>query len=99
MASSRPTIADLSAAAGVSLSTVDRVLTGRAQVRRETAARVLEAAEKIGFYGIGAIKERIGADKPTVRLAFLLQQAKRTFYRNLAAALVSAVERRGTGNI
>lgn len=86
----RPTISDLAEAAGVSVSTVDRVLTGRAQVRRQTAQRVLDAAQRIGFYGTRTIEERMGADLPDVRLGFLLQQSNRPFYRMVAEALEKA---------
>ena len=57
----RPTIADLAKMAGVSISTVDRVLNARKPVRRATAERVLQAAEQIGFYATGVIKQRLGA--------------------------------------
>ncbi|MEK1853096.1 MAG: helix-turn-helix domain-containing protein, partial [Phyllobacterium sp.] len=46
----RPNMTTLAKEAGVGLSTVDRVLNGRAEVREETARRVLDAAERIGFY-------------------------------------------------
>ena len=52
----RPTIPDLAAAAGVSVSTVNRVLSKSEAVRQPTRERVLEAAERIGFYGLGAIE-------------------------------------------
>lgn len=45
----RPTTKDLAKAAGVSLATVDRVLNGRAGVRKKTVDAVNEAIEKIGF--------------------------------------------------
>ena len=47
--SKRPTLADLAAAAGVSIATVDRVLNSRHRVREPTAERVLGAAEAMGF--------------------------------------------------
>ena len=46
---SRPTITDLAKAAGVSVATVDRVLNGRHKVREETARRVYDAANAIGY--------------------------------------------------
>lgn len=45
----RPTTKDLAKAAGVSLATVDRVLNGRAGVRKKTVEAVNEAIERIGF--------------------------------------------------
>lgn len=45
----RPTTKDLAKAAGVSLATIDRVLNGRAGVRKKTVDAVNEAIERIGF--------------------------------------------------
>jgi LacI family transcriptional regulator len=88
----RPTIADLAQAAGVGVSTVDRVLNGRAHVRRTTAERVLEAAERIGFYAVGAIRQRLGTDRPERTLAFVLQQRSMPFYVLLGNALAAATK-------
>ncbi len=90
MATNRPTIADLARAAGVSISTVDRVLNGRDPVRRATAEQILGAAERIGFHAVGAIRNRLGADRPERTLGFLLQQGSRSFYRDLGHALAAA---------
>lgn len=78
---SRPTIADLAGAAGVSVSTVNRVLSGRAAVRGATMQRVQDAAGEIGFYGLGAIDARRKEAGPRYRLAFLLQQSSRDLYQ------------------
>ncbi len=86
----RPTIADVARAAKVSVSTVDRVLSGRHQVRPNTLARVLAAAEAVGFRAPDIAVQRLGLDRPPLRLAFLLQQGSREFYRALGTALVEA---------
>jgi LacI family transcriptional regulator len=83
----RPTINDLALAAGVSLSTVNRVLAGAENVRVPTVQLVKEAAEKIGFYGLGAIRSQFIAKRPKYRFGFLLLQPSRTFYKLLAAEL------------
>ncbi len=88
----RPTIADLAKTAGVGLSTVDRVINGRAPVRRATAERVLKAAEEIGFYGSGAIRRRLRADQPERTFGFLLLQENRPLYQAFAQALTAATE-------
>ena len=85
----RPTIADLARAAGVSVSTVDRVLSGRDAVRQGTAQQVLAAAERIGFYAVGALKQRLRVERPERSFGFLLQQPTRSFYRLLGEALVA----------
>lgn len=86
----RATIADLAAAAGVSVSTIDRILNGRDPVRRGTVERVLAAAEDIGFYAVPVLRERLDLARPRIRLGFLLQQSHRPWYRAVADALRSA---------
>lgn len=88
----RPTIPDLAKAAGLSVATVNRVLSGAANVRLETRERVQIAAEEIGFYGIGAIQKRIAAARPKVRLGVLLLQPHRPFYQDVARLLRIAAE-------
>lgn len=88
----RPTLADLARAAGVGLSTVDRVLNGRAPVRPATAERVLRAAEAIGFYATGALRQRLRTDRPERSLGFILLQQGRPLYQSLATALTVATE-------
>src|SRR4051794_40027392 len=44
-----PTIIDIAADAGVSKTTVSRVMNGSAGVAPETRSRVLEAADRLGF--------------------------------------------------
>lgn len=79
----RPTVADLARASGVSVATVDRVLNGRLPVREETARRVLEAANAIGFHAAGLIGQRIRQELPDYRLGFLLLPHQ-TFYQEFA---------------
>lgn len=94
---SRPTIADLAVAAGVSVATVDRVLNGRHPVREDTSRRVYEAANSIGFHAAGLIKQRIFSDLPVVKLGFLLQKPESDFYQSFGAAVEEAV--RGARNV
>lgn len=86
----RATIQDLAEKAGVSVSTIDRILNGRDKVRPATAERVLAAAEALEFYAVPALRKRLKVDQPKVRLGFLLQQSHRTFYRLIAEALAEA---------
>lgn len=88
----RTTIQDLAKQAGVSVSTIDRILNGRDNVRGGTAERVLKAAEELEFYALPALRQRLRVEKDKVRLGFLLQQSHRTFYRSIAAALKEASE-------
>lgn len=96
---SRPTIPDLAKAAGVSTATVNRVLAGAENVRQATRQAVQEAAERINFYGSGAIAARVAASRPKFRLGFLLLQPTRPFYRNLAAAVRQAAAGIGEAEI
>ena len=55
----RPTIPDLAEAAGVSVSTVNRVINRAESVRKPTRDRVLAVAQDIGFYGVGSIAHSV----------------------------------------
>lgn len=86
----RPTIPDLAKAAGVSVATVNRVLAGAENVRMPTRLLVQQAAEKIGFYGLGTIQAKVSANRPRYRFGFLLLQPHRQFYQSCAAAIREA---------
>lgn len=79
----RPTITDLAAEAGVSVATVDRVLNGRLTVREETARKVQEAANRIGFHGANAIRARLMADVPELHFGLILQKERHSFYQSV----------------
>jgi LacI family transcriptional regulator len=89
----RPNIRDLAQEAGVSVSTVNRVLAGAETVRQVTVEQVKEAAERIGYYGLGTIRSRISARKPKLRLGFLLHQPTRAFYKMIGEELQAAAQR------
>ncbi|MBF9036178.1 substrate-binding domain-containing protein [Rhodobacterales bacterium HKCCE2091] len=88
----RPTIRDLAEAAGVSVSTVNRVLGGAENVRAPTVRRVLDAAEEIGFYGVGTIQSRVQSARPKDRFVVILQQPGRHFYQELGRNLELAAQ-------
>lgn len=91
----RPTIPDLAKAAGVSVATVNRVLAGAGKVRMPTRILVQEAAERIGFYGLGTIQAKVAASRPKFRFGFLLLQPHRPFYQNCAEAIRVAAQEAG----
>lgn len=93
-AMNRPTIADLARAAGVSISTVNRLLHGSSAVRQDTIDQILKAAQEIGFYGLGTIKDRRREALPHYRLGFLLQQSHRPLYRLWGEGIVAAAHQR-----
>jgi LacI family transcriptional regulator len=86
----RATIQDVAKFAKISVSTVNRVLHEPEKVREDTIRLVLEAAEAVGFYGIGAIRDRLKSTRPKVRIGILLLQRNRAFYKNLSQALEGA---------
>ncbi|MBL8581665.1 MAG: LacI family DNA-binding transcriptional regulator [Rhizobiaceae bacterium] len=86
----RATISDVARAAGVSVATVDRVLNGRQPVREDTARRVLDAAESVGFHARGLIHKRLERDLPKARLGFILQKPGQFFYREFARQIEAA---------
>lgn len=86
----RATVQDLAEKAGVSVSTIDRIMNGRDKVRAGTAAKVLAAAEELQFYALPALRERLQVDRPRRKLGFLLQQSHRTFYRMIAETIRTA---------
>lgn len=88
----RATIEDVARAAGLSVSTVDRVLNARAPVRADTAEQVRQAAEALDFRGAAVIRERVRGGRQPRTFGFLLLGSEPAFYRRLAQALCEAVE-------
>ena len=86
----RPTIRDLARAADVSVATVNRVIGGHASVREATMQRVLDAAEDIGFYGLGTLHHRMTAKEKRYDISVILLQSNRRFYQMLGQALEQA---------
>lgn len=88
----RPTIRDLAATAGVSVATVNRVIGGSGKVRKTTMQRVLEAAQQIGFYGVGALQYRVAEARSLHRLGVIIQSPHQLFSTVLARSLEAAAE-------
>jgi LacI family transcriptional regulator len=86
----RPTITDLAKASGVSVATVDRVLNGRHRVREETARRVYDAAQSIGYHAVGLLRQRVFEDLPQYRFGIVLQKPNQSFYQAFARELEAA---------
>jgi LacI family transcriptional regulator len=95
----RPTIRDLAQDAGVSVSTVNRVLAGDNSVRGHTVQQVKDAADRIGYYGVRAIQAKIISRHPKLKFGFLLLQPQRNLYKMLGAALEAAARNQGTQEI
>lgn len=86
----RPTVTDVAKLSGLSVATVDRVLNARLPVRQETAERVFNAAQELGYHGTGLIRRRLEQSLPQYRLGFLLQRPDQLFYQDFARALEQA---------
>lgn len=95
----RATIPELAEAAGVSVSTVNRVLNQPESVRLPTRERVMSAAEKIGFYGLGTIEGAVRSGLETHKIGILLNQKSRRFYRNLGEALEAEARKCSSDNV
>ena len=95
----RPTIPDLAKAAGVSVSTVNRILHDADSVRQPTRERVFSAAQDIGFYGLGTIEHAVQSGKETHRLGVLLLRSAGRFYRDLGKAISHAAGEYHGGHI
>src|SRR4029077_1179341 len=88
MAMRRITIKQIAEKAGLSVTTVDRVLNGRRNVRRATALRVQAATEALGYHP--AVSLVAGSVQETLRAAVLLQRKGSSTYQHLAEVLRQA---------
>ncbi|MDQ0138069.1 LacI family transcriptional regulator [Neorhizobium galegae] len=79
----RPTIADIAEKAGVSISTVDRVLNSRHPVRGKTAEQVLSAAEALNYHGVNLLLQRVEEGRHAVSLGLLIQRRTTTFFKEV----------------
>lgn len=87
----RITVKDVAAEAGVSVSTVDRVLNGREKVREETARIVYEAAQRAGYHAAGLIGQRMLEQLPVMTFGFVFHKRKQEFYQKLVEHIEQAV--------
>ena len=92
--SNRPTVKDVAREAGVSVTTVDRALNGRAVVREDTLRRIADAAHRIGYHARGLFDHRLNTVAPEKKLGFVLVKEKHEFYQNFAREIAVAVAAR-----
>lgn len=84
----RPTVHDIAKTAGVSLSTVDRVLNERPGVRAKTVARVKDAIERLGY-----VRDAAAATLARQRgyaFAFVMPEPANSFLRSIRDAIEEA---------
>lgn len=90
----RPTTQDVAREAGVSVTTVDRALNGRAKVREETMRKIAQAAHKVGYHARGLIEQNIDAAVPEMTFGFVFIKKGQEFYQNFAREAERAVAAR-----
>ena len=95
----RPTIQDLAQTAGVSIATVNRVIGASGKVSAATMQRVLDAAQQIGFYGVGALQHRVAAARRQHRLGVIIQTPHRQFSEVLERCLEVAAQQAEDGEV
>lgn len=86
----RVTITDLAKAAGVSASTVDRIINRRGAVQRRTEEHVLAVAEQIGFHAVIGLRKRLIEKAPERTFGFLINRKDRTLYNKFGHLLTAA---------
>jgi DNA-binding LacI/PurR family transcriptional regulator len=89
----RPTIIDVAQAAGVSVSTVSRVLRKHADVRAETRALVQEAIDRLGYRPSALARAMVSGE--TKLLALLVSDIANPFYPQLAKSVEQEAKRKG----
>ncbi|MEO3869894.1 LacI family DNA-binding transcriptional regulator [Nonomuraea sp. B12E4] len=91
--SGRPTIKDVAAAAGVSRSTVSRVLTGRGYAAHDVRERVLRAAAELGY--VPDVAARLLKQQVSRSIGVLVSDLRNPFYAELAAGAGREARARG----
>ncbi len=94
MTKGRVTIAMLAEKSGVSVSTINRILSGSSNVRASTIEHVRETARQMGYYGDGVLTARRDSALPKYRFGFLLQQSTRDLYRLIGDKIREAASNR-----
>ncbi len=87
------TISDVALAAGVSVSTVSLVLSGKGRISEATGIRVNEAIEQLGFVRNRQAASLRGAQSGVVGL--IVRDLTNPFYAELTAGLTETLEQQG----
>lgn len=94
--SPRVTLTDVARAAGVSIATVDRVLSGRAPVSGKRAQQVYDAARALQYHGLPLLRARAPMPRRRMRLGVALRRRHHPFYQAIEAELRLAAARSPT---
>jgi LacI family transcriptional regulator len=90
----RPTMTDVAAAAGVSLKTVSRVVNAEPGVTPETAARVWQAIERLGFRR-NYVARALRRGQRFRMLGLVIEDVANPFYSAIARGVEEATRERG----
>lgn len=91
------TINDVALAAGVSVSTVSLVLSGKGRISPATGQRVNEAVEQLGFVRNRQASALRGGQSGVIGL--IVRDLTSPFYAELTAGLTEALEAQGTDGL
>jgi DNA-binding LacI/PurR family transcriptional regulator len=91
----RPTMRDVAAAAGVSVMTVSRVLSGSTGVAPDTATRVEQAIADLGYRRNDIARHLRQKGQATRTIGLVVDDLGNPFYSALARAVEDAAYRRG----
>jgi DNA-binding LacI/PurR family transcriptional regulator len=91
----RPTISDVARLAGVSISTVSRVVNGTGPVAEETVAHVRQAIETLNYTPSAAARSLAGRKTKTIGL--ILPQISGAFFAPMLLGIESAARQAGFG--
>ena len=89
MATSKPTLRDVAAAAGVSPMTASNALRGKTGVKESTRARVLAAAKKLD-YRINLTASMLKSGRSNI-IHVIVNEFDSPFYSKLTQALLSLI--------
>ena len=93
MSTARPTIGDVALRSGVSTATVSRVLSGAAEARPATRARVLAAVEALG-YRPSAVARALKR-QATHTIGLVITDIQNPYYPEIVRAVEDAARERG----
>lgn len=102
---SRPTIADVAKAAGVSITTVSHALTGQGRINEETRQRIHETADRLGYRpnmmarGLRTARTRLLAVANTVPAEVADGPSNLAYYMTIAGAVARTALRSGYATI
>ena len=79
MAHTRPTLADVAGAAGVSVSTASLAFSGAGPIAAETRARVRDAAVRLGYHGPNPLGRSLRSGRSGIVAVVIGDQLRRSF--------------------